>query len=83
MQPSSFDTIVASGGTFGHAAWCSQQQGNNEFVTFDFGALLDGYCSDVTRTIALGKPDPKLKEIYDITLEAQLHTLAEHQARHD
>lgn len=75
---SSFDTIVASGerSAMPHGVASSKVIGNNEFVTFDFGALLDGYCSDVTRTIALGKPDPKLKEIYDITLEAQLHTLA-------
>ncbi len=59
-----------------HGVASSKVIQNNEFVTFDFGALLDGYCSDVTRTIALGTPDPKLKEIYDVVLEAQLHTLA-------
>ncbi|CQR57095.1 M24 family metallopeptidase [Paenibacillus riograndensis] len=75
---SSFDTIVASGerSAMPHGVASSKVIQNNEFVTFDFGALLDGYCSDVTRTIALGSPDPKLKEIYDIVLEAQLHTLA-------
>ncbi|AIQ69993.1 M24 family metallopeptidase [Paenibacillus graminis] len=75
---SSFDTIVASGerSAMPHGVASSKVIQNNEFVTFDFGALLDGYCSDVTRTIALGTPDPKLKEIYDIVLEAQLHTLA-------
>lgn len=44
-------------------------------MTLDFGANVDGYCSDLTRTVALGSPDPKLKEIYDIVLEAQLHAL--------
>ncbi|WP_019909645.1 M24 family metallopeptidase [Paenibacillus sp. HW567] len=75
---SSFDTIVASGerSAMPHGVASSKVIQNNEFVTFDFGALLDGYCSDVTRTIALGTPDPKLKEIYDVVLEAQLHTLA-------
>ncbi|MEC0168965.1 Xaa-Pro peptidase family protein [Paenibacillus graminis] len=75
---SSFDTIVASGerSAMPHGVASSKVIQNNEFVTFDFGALLDGYCSDVTRTIALGTPDPKLKKIYDIVLEAQLHTLA-------
>lgn len=75
---SSFDTIVASGerSAMPHGVASSRVIKGNEFVTFDFGALLDGYCSDVTRTIALGSPDPKLKEIYDIVLEAQLHALA-------
>ncbi|KWX85925.1 Xaa-Pro dipeptidase [Paenibacillus riograndensis] len=75
---SSFDTSVASGerSAMPHGVASSKVIQNHEFVTFDFGALLDGYCSDVTRTIALGSPDPKLKEIYDIVLEAQLHTLA-------
>ncbi|MNN16732.1 Xaa-Pro dipeptidase [compost metagenome] len=41
----------------------------------DFGALMNGYCSDITRTVALGEPGAKLREIYDIVLEAQLHTL--------
>lgn len=76
---SSFDTIVASGerSSMPHGVASSRVIQGNEFITLDFGALLDGYCSDVTRTIALGAPDPKLKEIYDIVLEAQLHTLAQ------
>ncbi|ASA23144.1 M24 family metallopeptidase [Paenibacillus donghaensis] len=75
---SSFDTIVASGerSSMPHGRASGKVIGNNEFITFDFGALVDGYCSDLTRTIAIGSPDPKLKEIYDIVLEAQLHALA-------
>jgi len=75
---SSFDTIVASGerSALPHGVASDRVIQGNEFVTFDFGALLDGYCSDLTRTVALGSPDPKLKEIYDIVLEAQLHALA-------
>ncbi|GAB6990430.1 M24 family metallopeptidase [Paenibacillus pini] len=74
---SSFDTIVASGerSSMPHGVASERVIQGNELITFDFGALLDGYCSDLTRTIALGQPDPKLKEIYDIVLEAQLHTL--------
>ncbi|MFD1773091.1 M24 family metallopeptidase [Paenibacillus rhizophilus] len=74
---SSFDTIVASGerSAMPHGVASQKVIQTNEFVTFDFGALLDGYCSDITRTIALGSPDPKLKEIYDIVLEAQLYAL--------
>ncbi|MFU1794713.1 M24 family metallopeptidase [Paenibacillus azoreducens] len=74
---SSFDTIVASGerSAMPHGVASERVIAGNELITFDFGALLDGYCSDLTRTIAVGKPDPKLKEIYDIVLEAQLHAL--------
>ncbi|MDR9852713.1 Xaa-Pro peptidase family protein [Paenibacillus sp. VCA1] len=75
---SSFDTIVASGerSAMPHGVASQRVIAGNELITFDFGALLDGYCSDLTRTIAIGKPDPKLKEIYDIVLEAQLHAVA-------
>ena len=75
---SSFDIIVASGerSSMPHGVASSRVIQGNEFITLDFGALLDGYCSDLTRTIALGAPDPKLKEIYDIVLESQLHALA-------
>ncbi|MGN7357538.1 M24 family metallopeptidase [Paenibacillus sp. SAF-054] len=74
---SSFDTIVASGerSAMPHGVASERVIAGNELITFDFGALLDGYCSDLTRTIAIGDPDPKLKEIYDIVLEAQLHAL--------
>ena len=43
-----------------------------DFVTLDYGAYYKGYVSDITRTVAVGEPDAKLKEIYDIVLEAQL-----------
>ena len=41
-------------------------------VTFDIGALLDGYCSDCTRTVAVGEPGERAREIYAIVLAAQL-----------
>ncbi|MDO7905179.1 Xaa-Pro peptidase family protein [Paenibacillus sp. JX-17] len=74
---SSFDTIVASGerSAMPHGVASSKKVQANELITFDFGALLDGYCSDLTRTVATGNPVPQLREIYDIVLEAQLHTL--------
>lgn len=70
----SFDTIVASGvrGALphGHASDKVIQQG--EFVTFDFGCIYQGYCSDVTRTVVIGTPkDTQLVEIYHIVKEAQ------------
>ncbi len=41
------------------------------FLTFDFGAKLNGYCSDMTRTICIGKPDEQMKKVYDTVLKAQ------------
>lgn len=74
---SSFDTIVASGerSSMPHGVASERVIAGNELITFDFGALLDGYCSDLTRTIAVGEPADQLKEIYHIVLEAQLHAL--------
>lgn len=73
----SFDTIMASGerSALPHGRASERIMQNNELVTMDFGAIMNGYCSDITRTVALGTPSAKLREIYDIVLEAQLHTL--------
>ncbi|HZG58072.1 Xaa-Pro peptidase family protein [Paenibacillus sp.] len=75
---SSFDIIVASGerSALPHGVASDRIIGADEFVKMDFGALYDGYCSDLTRTVVIGKPTPKHREIYDIVLEAQLATLA-------
>jgi Xaa-Pro aminopeptidase len=70
----SFSTIVA-GGTWGalpHARPRDVPLREGEAVVIDMGALLDGYCSDMTRTVCLGEPDARFKEIYDIVLAAQL-----------
>ncbi|MDP4096757.1 Xaa-Pro peptidase family protein [Paenibacillus sp. P96] len=74
---SSFDTIVASGerSAMPHGRASGKVIQKDELITFDFGALLEGYCSDLTRTVATGNLQPQLKEIYDIVLEAQLHAL--------
>ncbi|GGA22305.1 M24 family metallopeptidase [Paenibacillus physcomitrellae] len=73
----SFDTIFASGerSALPHGAASSKVVGTGELLTMDFGALLKGYCSDITRTVMVGKPSEKQQEIYNIVLEAQLHTL--------
>ncbi len=42
------------------------------FLTMDFGAKYNGYCSDMTRTICLGKPDEEMKKVYNTVLSAQL-----------
>ena len=70
---SSFDTIVASGyrSALPHGVATDKVIEKGDFVTMDYGAYYQGYVSDITRTIAVGEPDEKLKEIYDIVLEAQ------------
>ena len=70
----SFETIVASGerSALPHGIASDRVLQINEFVKLDFGAYYKGYCSDFTRTVMLGKPTDKHKEIYDIVLEAQL-----------
>jgi Xaa-Pro aminopeptidase len=54
----SFDTIVASGpnGAKPHASPSSRRLGSGELVVLDFGCVVDGYCSDMTRTVAVGDP---------------------------
>jgi Xaa-Pro aminopeptidase len=75
---SSFDTIVASGerSALPHGVASDRIVGDNEFVKLDFGAYYNGYCSDLTRTVVVGKPSDKHREIYEIVLEAQLAALA-------
>ncbi|WP_066060629.1 M24 family metallopeptidase [Neobacillus soli] len=75
---SSFDTIVASGSrsALPHGVASNKVIESGDMVTMDYGAYYNGYVSDITRTVAVGNPDPKLKEIYDIVLEAQLQGMA-------
>jgi Xaa-Pro aminopeptidase len=74
---SSFDTIVASGerSALPHGVASSKIIGNNEFVKLDYGAYYNGYCSDITRTVVVGKPTDKHHEIYEIVKEAQQFAL--------
>lgn len=74
---SSFDIIVASGvrSALPHGVATDKVIEKGDFVTMDYGALYKGYISDITRTVAVGEPSDKLKEIYDITLEAQLYAM--------
>ncbi|MGE8204484.1 M24 family metallopeptidase [Heyndrickxia sp. NPDC080065] len=71
---SSFNTIVASGArsALPHGVASDKVIEKGDFVTLDYGALHKGYVSDITRTVAVGEPSDKLKEIYDIVLESQL-----------
>ena len=73
----SFDTIVASGerSAMPHGVASSRTVGAGEFVTLDFGAYYRGYCSDLTRTVFVGQPTDKHREIYAIVKEAQQYAL--------
>ncbi|MDO4568441.1 MAG: aminopeptidase P family protein [Clostridia bacterium] len=72
-----FDTIVGSGenGALCHAMPGERKLRNGDLVVLDFGSKVNGYCSDMTRTIAIGEPCGELKQIYDIVLTAQLKAL--------
>lgn len=77
-----FPSIVASGpnGSMPHAVPTDRVIQEGEAITLDIGALVRGYCSDMTRTIVLGEPrDPRLQEVYDLVLEAQ--AVCEHDVR--
>ena len=69
----SFDFIVASGdnGSMPHAVTGERKLSAGDMVTLDFGAKIDMYNSDMTRTFAMGKPSPKMRDIYNIVHEAQ------------
>ena len=69
-----FDTIVASGkrGALPHGIASKKIIELGDFVTMDFGAVYQGYHSDITRTICMGSPTDKQRELYDIVLTAQL-----------
>ncbi|MBI5972571.1 M24 family metallopeptidase [Staphylococcus caledonicus] len=75
----SFDTIVASGyrGALPHGVASDKVIEQGDMITLDFGAYYEGYCSDITRTFAIGEPDPKMKEIYNIVLESQIKAINE------
>lgn len=71
---SSFDIIVASGyrSALPHGVATQKTIEKGELVTLDFGAYYKGYCSDITRTVAVGDVSDQLKTIYDVVLQAQL-----------
>ena len=73
-EKTSFDTIVASGpnGSMPHAVPGMRKVREGDFITMDFGCVYKGYCSDMTRTVALGRPSDEMRNVYDIVLQAQL-----------
>ncbi len=74
----SFETIVASGvrSALPHGRATSALLPRRGFVTMDFGIILGGYCSDMTRTVYLGKPKAEERHTYNAVLEAQEAGLA-------
>ncbi|EEM46562.1 Xaa-Pro peptidase family protein [Bacillus cereus] len=69
---SSFQIIVASGvrSSLPHGVASNKIIERGDIVTLDFGALYDGYCSDITRTVAIGEPSEEFQKIYNVVREA-------------
>lgn len=77
-QGLSFDPIVVSGPntSMPHGVAGKRVIQEGDFVTMDFGVLYQGYCSDTTRTFAIGYATEEMKKVYGLVLEAQLKALA-------
>lgn len=76
-QRLAFDIIVASGkrSSMPHGRASDKAIEEGDFVTIDYGAQVDGYCSDATRTVIVGRPSPEQRAIYDLVLRSQLAAL--------
>ena len=74
----SFDPIVSFGENTSkpHAHPTDRVLKKGDNVLMDFGCIVDGYCSDMTRTVFFGQPDQQIKNIYQMVLEAQQNVLA-------
>lgn len=69
-----FPTIAVAGknGAEPHGVPSDYKIQEGDFLTMDFGAVVDGYCGDFTRTLAIGKVTPFMKKIYNLVLKAQV-----------
>lgn len=74
----SFETIAVSGENSSkpHGVPGNKKIQAGDFVTLDFGAMVDGYHSDMTRTVCVGKPSKKQREVYNTVLDAQKKCLS-------
>lgn len=74
----SFDPIVVSGANSSkpHGVPTEKTIAAGDFVTMDFGCIVDGYCSDMTRTVAVGHVTEEMQRVYDTVLDAQLAGIA-------
>lgn len=77
-EGNSFDPIVVAGAksSMPHGVPGDELISDGDFVTMDFGCLKNGYCSDMTRTVAVGHATEEMKNIYDTVLRAQLAGIA-------
>jgi Xaa-Pro aminopeptidase len=73
----SFPAIVAAGenSALPHHESSDRVIGEGEFLLIDMGAIVDGYCSDCTRTVAIGEPDDDAREVYEVVRSAQASAL--------
>lgn len=78
----SFDPIVVSGPntSLPHGVPGDRKLQEGDFITMDFGVLYKGYCSDMTRTVALGSVTEEMRKVYDTVLQAQLAGIAASRA---
>lgn len=72
-----FDTIVASGENSSkpHAIPTNRKIEDNDIITIDMGCKVNGYCSDMTRTIFVGSIPEEVKKVYDLVLKNQVQTI--------
>ena len=77
-QGLSFDPIVVSGpnSSMPHGVAGERKIQEGDFITLDFGVLYNGYCSDMTRTVAVGYATEEMQKVYNTVLQAQLAGLA-------
>ncbi|MBR1566969.1 MAG: aminopeptidase P family protein [Oscillospiraceae bacterium] len=77
-EGNSFDPIVVTGAktSMPHGVPGDKVIRAGDFVTMDFGCLKDGYCSDMTRTVAVGSATDEMKNVYHTVLKAQLAGIA-------
>ena len=77
-EDKSFDPIVVSGpnGSLPHGVPSGKPIQAGEFVTIDMGCVYHGYCSDMTRTVAVGHVTEEMEQVYDTVLRAQLAGIA-------
>ncbi len=73
----SFETIAVAGknSSMPHGVPGSYKVQQGDFITMDYGAVVDGYHSDMTRTVCLGEPSDEMRRVYNTVLEAQLKGL--------
>jgi Xaa-Pro aminopeptidase len=77
-EGSAFDTIVTSGsrGALVHGQPSTKKIKKNEIILMDFGCKVEGFCSDITRTICVGKPTKEQKAIYELIYNAMSEAIS-------